>query len=352
MEPQTLGRIGTEPEPGPHGDGIAPRTGTLDRADAAPATGSLSRSDPATGSSRADAAPGTGSLGRSDPATGSSRAGTAPESHAPGRTDALTIAGRTFGSRLILGTGGAANHAQLAEAITASGTELVTVALRRVDARQGPASEGGHRKYPTGSILDVTEQCGVGILPNTAGCFTAEQAVRTARLAREAFGTDWIKLEVIGDEDTLLPDPVELLDAAETLVGEGFTVLPYTNDDPILARHLETAGCAAVMPLAAPIGTGLGVRNPHNLALICEQAGVPVICDAGIGTASDAALAMELGCSAVLLATAVTRAADPVLMAAAMRDAVTAGRAARLAGRIPKRHLAKASSAFEGMADL
>lgn len=265
--------------------------------------------------------------------------------HTTGRTGAnrdaeLKIADKTFTSRLILGTGGAASHAQLAEAITASGTELVTVALRRVD----PAASG--------SILEVIERCGVEILPNTAGCFTAEQAVRTAKLAREAFGTNWIKLEVIGDEDTLLPDPVELLDAAETLVREGFTVLPYTSDDPVLARRLEDAGCAAVMPLAAPIGTGLGVRNPHNLALICENAAVPVICDAGIGTASDAALAMELGCSAVLLATAVTRAADPALMAAAMRDAVTAGRAARLAGRIPKRHLANASSSFEGMADL
>ncbi|SDD32498.1 thiazole synthase [Glycomyces harbinensis] len=263
----------------------------------------------------------------------------------------LTIADKTFTSRLILGTGGAANHAQLAEAITASGTELVTVALRRV-APTRPPSDPPASRHPTGSLLDVIERCGVELLPNTAGCFTAEQAVRTAKLAREAFGTNWIKLEVIGDEDTLLPDPVELLDAAETLVAAGFTVLPYTSDDPVLARRLEQAGCAAVMPLAAPIGTGLGIRNPHNLALICENAAVPVICDAGIGTASDAALAMELGCSAVLLATAVTRAADPVLMAAAMRDAVTAGRAARLAGRIPKRHLAKASSSFEGMAEL
>ncbi|GAB3221972.1 thiazole synthase [Glycomyces halotolerans] len=252
----------------------------------------------------------------------------------------LKIGDKTFGSRLILGTGGAANLAQLAEAITASGTELVTVALRRVD----PNAEG--------SIVDLIDRCGVDVLPNTAGCFTAEQAVRTARLAREAFGTHWIKLEVIGDEDSLLPDPVELLDAAETLVADGFTVLPYTNDDPILARRLEETGCAAVMPLAAPIGTGLGIRNPHNLALICEQASVPVICDAGIGTASDAAQAMELGCSAVLLATAVTRAADPALMAAAMRDAVAAGRAARLAGRIPKRGLAQASTSFEGIADL
>ncbi|WP_100446599.1 thiazole synthase [Glycomyces xiaoerkulensis] len=252
----------------------------------------------------------------------------------------LRIADKTFGSRLILGTGGAANLSHLTDAITESGTELVTVALRRVD----PAAPG--------SLIEVIERCGVDVLPNTAGCFTAEQAVRTARLAREAFGTDWVKLEVIGDEDSLLPDPVELLEAAETLVGEGFTVLPYTNDDPILARRLEEAGCAAVMPLAAPIGTGLGVRNPHNLALICEQANVPVICDAGIGTASDAAQAMELGCAAVLLATAVTRAADPALMAVAMRDAVSAGRAARLAGRIPMRHLARASTAFEGMPTL
>ncbi len=252
----------------------------------------------------------------------------------------LRIADRTFGSRLILGTGGAANHAQLAEAITASGTELVTVALRRVD----PNAEG--------SLVDLLERCGVDVLPNTAGCFTAEQAVRTARLAREAFRTDWIKLEVIGDEDSLLPDPVELLDAAETLVDDGFTVLPYTNDDPILARRLEEAGCAAVMPLAAPIGTGLGIRNPHSLAMICEQASVPVICDAGIGTASDAARAMELGCAAVLLATAVTRAAEPALMARAMKDAVRAGHAARMAGRIPRRHLAQASTSFEGMADL
>ena len=272
-----------------------------------------------------------------------------------GRDGGLTIADKTFTSRLILGTGGAANHAQLAEAITASGTQLVTVALRRIGANPAPlppAPGNTSSKYPHGSLLDVIDRCGVDLLPNTAGCFTAEQAVRTAKLAREAFDTNWIKLEVIGDEDTLLPDPVELLEAAEILVAEGFTVLPYTSDDPVVARRLEDAGCAAVMPLAAPIGTGLGIRNPHNLALICENAAVPVICDAGIGTASDAAQAMELGCSAVLLATAVTRAADPALMAAAMRDAVSAGRAARLAGRIPKRHLAKASSSFEGMADL
>ncbi|QSB06129.1 thiazole synthase [Natronoglycomyces albus] len=255
-------------------------------------------------------------------------------------TDPLTIAGRTFESRLILGTGGAASHTDIAESITASGTELVTVALRRVN----PEAEG--------TVLDLLEKLGVDILPNTAGCFTAEQAVRTARLAREAFETNWIKLEVIGDENSLLPDQVELLEAAETLIGEGFVVLPYTNDDPILARHLEEAGCAAIMPLAAPIGTGLGVRNPHNLAMICDQARVPVICDAGIGTASDASQAMELGCDAIMLATAVTRAEKPALMAHAMKLAVEAGHAARNAGRIPRRHLAHASTTFEGMAEL
>lgn len=252
----------------------------------------------------------------------------------------LTIAGRSFNSRLILGTGGAASHTDVADSIAASGTELVTVALRRVN----PDAEG--------TVLDIIDKNGATILPNTAGCFTAEQAVRTARLSREAFDTNWVKLEVIGDEHSLLPDAVELLEAAETLIAEGFTVLPYTNDDPILARHLEEAGCAAIMPLAAPIGTGLGVRNSHNLAMICEQTAVPVICDAGIGTASDASLAMELGCDAIMLATAVTRAEKPVLMAEAMRHAVLAGYAARHAGRIPRRHLAQASTTFEGMADL
>ena len=182
------------------------------------------------------------------------------------------------------------------------------------------------------------------MLPNTAGCYTAADAVRTARLAREALGTDWVKLEVIADERTLLPDPVELLDAAEQLVGEEFTVLPYTSDDPILARRLEQAGCAAVMPLGSPIGSGLGIRNPHNIELIVESAGVPVVLDAGIGTASDAAIAMELGCDAVLLATSVTRARDAELMAEAMRAAVVAGRLAYLAGRVPRRRYALASS--------
>ena len=195
-----------------------------------------------------------------------------------------------------------------------------------------------------GSIVDVLDAAGVRLLPNTAGCYTARDAVLTARLAREAFGTDWVKLEVIGDERTLLPDAPALLEAAEQLVDDGFTVLPYTNDDPVLALKLERAGCAAVMPLGSPIGTGLGIRNPHNIEMIVAAAGVPVILDAGIGTASDAALAMELGCAAVLLATAVTRAQDPERMAHAMRLAVEAGRHAALAGRIPQRHWARASS--------
>jgi len=254
--------------------------------------------------------------------------------------DPFVVAGHTFSSRLIVGTGGAANLEVLEQALVASGTELVTVALRRVQ----PGSAAG--------LLDVVARAGAMVLPNTAGCFTAREAVRLAQLAREAFETSWVKLEVIADEDTLLPEPIELVDAAEQLVRDGFTVLPYTNDDPVLARRLENVGCAAVMPLGSPIGTGLGVRNPHNIELIVERAGVPVVLDAGIGTASDATLAMELGCDAVLLATAVTRAHDPVAMAVAMRHAVLAGRGARRAGRIPRRHLAQASSSPEGRPDL
>jgi thiazole synthase len=246
--------------------------------------------------------------------------------------DVLTIAGRQFGSRLVMGTGGAANLAVLEEALVASGTELTTVAMRRVDAVGG-----------TG-VLDLLRRLGIGLLPNTAGCRGAAEAVLTARLAREALETDWVKLEVIADDRTLLPDAIELVSAAEQLVDDGFTVLPYTTDDPVLAKRLEDVGCAAVMPLGAPIGTGLGICNPHNIEMIVEAAGVPVILDAGIGTASDAALAMELGCDAVLLATAVTRAKDPAMMAAAMASAVTAGRLARNAGRIPKRFWAQASS--------
>ncbi|WP_040792889.1 thiazole synthase [Nocardia paucivorans] len=244
----------------------------------------------------------------------------------------LEIAGRRFGSRLIMGTGGAENLAVLEEALVASGTELTTVAMRRIDAAGG-----------TG-VLDLLKRLDIAPLPNTAGCRTAAEAVLTARLAAEALDTNWVKLEVVADERTLLPDPVELLDAAEQLVDAGFVVLPYTNDDPVLARRLEEAGCAAVMPLGAPIGTGLGIGNPHNIEMIVARAQIPVILDAGIGTASDAALAMELGCSAVLLATAVTRAREPALMAAAMADAVRAGYRARLAGRIPKRFWAQASS--------
>ncbi|MEV1292287.1 thiazole synthase [Pseudonocardia sp. NPDC049635] len=244
----------------------------------------------------------------------------------------LIIGDEKFDSRLIMGTGGAANLEILERALVASGTELTTVALRRVDVTGG-----------TG-LLDLLRRLGIRILPNTAGCRTAAEAVLTARMAREALETDLVKLEVVADERTLLPDPVELLDAAEQLVDDGFTVLPYTNDDPVLSRKLEQAGCAAVMPLGSPIGTGLGIRNPHNIEMIVAEAGVPVVLDAGIGTASEAALAMELGCDAVLLATAVTRAADPERMATAMRRGVEAGWAARHAGRIPRRYWAHASS--------
>jgi thiazole synthase len=246
--------------------------------------------------------------------------------------DPFGLGGELFTSRLIMGTGGAPSLSVLEMALIASGTELTTVAMRRV----APGTQG--------SILDLLTALKIRILPNTAGCHTAAEAVRTARLAREALGTAWVKLEVIADEDTLLPDPLDLVEAAHTLVADGFTVLPYTNDDPILARRLEEAGCAAVMPLGAPIGSGLGIRNPHNIELMVEAVTVPVILDAGIGTASDAALAMELGCSGVLLASAVTRAQDPARMAEAMRYAVAAGRSARLAGRIPKRYHARASS--------
>jgi thiazole synthase len=249
----------------------------------------------------------------------------------------LRIAGRTFTSRLLLGTGGFTRMETLGDAIDASRTELVTVAMRRVDA----AAEG--------SLLDVIRDRGVDVLPNTAGCFTARDAVLTAQLAREALGTDWVKLEVIGDERTLLPDAPELLLAAEQLVDDGFVVLPYTNDDPVLARRLEDVGCAAVMPLGSPIGSGRGIANPANLTLIVEAAGVPVILDAGVGTASDAALAMELGCDAVLCASAISRATDPVAMAHAIRHGVLAGVLARDAGRIARRTHARASSPLEGL---
>ena len=241
-------------------------------------------------------------------------------------------------SRLILGTGGANSLAALEQAIVASETELVTVALRRVDAA-GPG------------LLPMLDRLGVRVLPNTAGCYTAGDAVKTARLARDAFETDLIKLEVIGDERTLLPDGVELLRAAETLVADGFTVLPYTSDDPILARRLADVGCAAVMPAGSPIGSGLGISNPHHIRLIRQSVDVPVVLDAGLGTASDAALAMELGCDAVLIASAITRADDPAAMASAMRHAVVAGRLAFGAGRIERRFHALASTSDHGRAE-
>ncbi|CAN5684372.1 thiazole synthase [soil metagenome] len=254
--------------------------------------------------------------------------------------DPLFLAGETFTSRLIMGTGGASSLDSLEQALVASGAEIATVALRRV------------RPDASGSVVDVLRRAGCKILPNTAGCFTAPDAVTTAQLAREAFATDWIKLEVIGDDRTLLPDPVELIDAAETLVDDGFVVLAYTNDDPVLARRLEETGCAAVMPLGSPIGSGQGICNPYNLAMIVERAGVPIILDAGIGTASDATLAMELGCDAVLVASAVTRARAPQAMGEAIRKAVEAGRLARRAGRIPRRLYAEATTPSEGMPNL
>jgi thiazole synthase len=268
-----------------------------------------------------------------DPARGPAPAG-AGEAEGGWRLPGLTLT-----SRLIVGTGGAQSLDVLGKILTASGTELTTVAMRRV----GTTGNG------QGSLIGTIQRAGVTVLPNTAGCHTAAEALLVARLAREALDTDLVKLEVVADDITLLPDPVELLDAAQLLVADGFTVLPYTNDDPVLARRLEEAGCAAVMPLGAPIGSGLGIRNPHNIAMIVERAGVPVVLDAGVGTASDAALAMELGCAAVLVASAITRAADPEKMASAMALAVEAGRAAYQAGRIPRRWHAVASSPMSGV---
>ncbi|UQX03462.1 thiazole synthase [Streptomyces sp. RerS4] len=244
----------------------------------------------------------------------------------------LTIAGRRFGSRLITGTGGAANLSVLERALVASGTEMTTVALRRVDAGGGSG------------VLELLRKLDIAVLPNTAGCRGAAEAVYTAKMAREALETDWIKVEVVADERTLLPDVTELVEACGQLVDAGFIVLPYTTDDPVVARRLEDVGCAAVMPLGSPIGTGRGISNPQNIEMIVEAAGVPVILDAGIGTASDAALAMELGCDAVLLASAITRAKDPERMGRAMAAGVAAGFDARRSGRIPKRFWAQASS--------
>lgn len=279
--------------------------------------------------SAADPAPGTDSTHGVEPT----------RTPAPDRSASpvLRIGTRSYGSQLIMGTGGATTLETLGKALVASATELTTVAMRRYTPSQGT------------SLFALLDRLGIDVLPNTAGCYTAADAVLTAELAREALGTNLIKLEVIADEETLLPNPVDLLDAAESLVGKGFSVMAYTNDDPALALRLEQVGCDAVMPAGAPIGTGLGILNPHNIDLIASRASVPVILDAGVGTASDAALAMELGCDGVLLATAVTRAQDPAAMARAMRLAVEAGALARGAGRIPRRTLAQASSPMAGL---
>jgi len=251
----------------------------------------------------------------------------------------LQIGTVELGSRLIVGTGKYASFELMQACHEAAGTEMVTVAIRRVDL-----------DAPKGSnILDFIDRERIHLLPNTAGCYTPEDAITTAQLAREALGTSLIKLEVIGDPDTLFPDNEGTLEAARVLVREGFTVLPYCMDDPITCRRLEDIGCAAVMPLAAPIGSGLGIRNPYNLMIICERAGVPVIVDAGVGTASDAAIAMELGVDGILMNTAIAAAGDPVAMATAMNHAVTAGRLAHGAGRMPKRLYANASSPLEGV---
>jgi thiazole synthase len=259
--------------------------------------------------------------------------------------DSFTIAGRTFVSRLIVGTGKYESTAVMVKAHEASGAEMVTVAVRRVNILR-PA-EGG---APTAaSLLDYIDPAKYFILPNTAGCYTADEAIRTARLGREAGMSDWVKLEVIGDERTLFPDNEALIVATRALVREGFVVLPYTSDDPIVCRKLEDAGAAAVMPLGAPIGSGLGIQNPNNIRIIREFSRVPLVVDAGVGTASDAALAMELGADAVLMNTAIAGARDPVSMAEAMKLAVRAGRLAYLSGRIPRKMYANASSPVEGM---
>ena len=253
-------------------------------------------------------------------------------------SDPLIIAGRTFSSRLIVGTGKYPSNTAMADAHRASGADMVTVAVRRVDLTKSKES-----------LLDYIDQSKIFILPNTAGCYTADEAVRTARLGREVGLSNWVKLEVIGDEKTLFPDNVALLEATRVLVQEGFVVLPYTNDDPVVCRKLEEAGAAAVMPLGAPIGSGLGIQNPNNIRIIKAQARVPVIVDAGVGTASDAAIAMELGADGVLMNTAIALAADPVNMALAMKLGVEAGRIAWLSGRIPRKDFASASSPTEGL---
>ena len=255
--------------------------------------------------------------------------------------DELVIAGQSYGSRLLVGTGKYKDLQETGEAITASGAEIVTVAVRRTNIGQNPDEP---------NLLDVVSPDKYTILPNTAGCYSADDAVRTCRLARELLdGHDLVKLEVLGDEKTLYPNIVETLTAAETLVKDGFKVMVYTNDDPIVAKRLEEIGCVAVMPLGSLIGSGLGIVNPHNIRLIMEEAQVPIIVDAGVGTASDAAVAMEMGCAGVLMNTAIAAAQKPVLMASAMRKAVEAGREAYLAGRMPRRAYASASSPTSGL---
>lgn len=253
--------------------------------------------------------------------------------------DKLVIAGREFNSRLMVGTGKYADFPQMARALEVSGAEIITVAVRRVNIMDRTQE----------SLLDYIDPGKYTLLPNTAGCYTADDAVRTCRLAREAGLSDFVKLEVLGDEKTLFPDNEELLKAARILVKEGFTVLPYCSDDVILCRKLEDLGCAAVMPLGAPIGSGLGIRNPYNIRIILENIKVPVIVDAGVGSASDAAIAMELGCDGVLMNTAIAGARDPIAMAEAMKLAVRAGRLSYRAGRIPRKLYANASSPLDGM---
>lgn len=253
----------------------------------------------------------------------------------------LEVGGLSLNSRLILGSGGATSHQVILDAIAASGSELVTVAIRRFDPRMGGST-----------LFEALRGCGVHILPNTAGCFTQREAVTTAELAREALETNLIKLEVISDDRTLLPDPLELVPAAEELVKRGFQVFAYTSDDPVLGLHLQNCGVAAVMPLGSPIGSGMGIRNPHNIELMREMVSLPLILDAGLRTASDAALAMELGCDAILAASAITRAQKPSVMARSMALAATGGYLSRMGGPIAKRHQAFASSPTEGRADL
>lgn len=255
--------------------------------------------------------------------------------------DNFTVAGRTFSSRLLVGTGKYRDMDETRDAIAASGAEIVTIAVRRTNIGQDPNEP---------NVLDVLPPDRYTILPNTAGCYDAKTAVRTCRLARELLdGHNLVKLEVLGDEKTLFPDVIQTLEAARELIRDGFDVMVYTNDDPIIAKKLEDLGCVAVMPLAAPIGSGLGIRNPLNIRTIVENAGVPILVDAGVGTASDAAVAMELGCDGVLMNTAIAAARNPVLMASAMKKAIEAGREAYLAGRMAARRFASASSPLEGL---